>query len=62
MSRDSSAKYYIKNLKKDYKKRLVKGFKIFLEKNKYKSEIMITNNIKIVLKTKSKNWLSVKQT
>ena len=60
MSRDSSAKYYIKNLKKDYKKRLVKGIKIFLEKNKYKSEIMITNNIKIVLKTKSKNWLSVK--
>ena len=60
MSRHSSAKYYIKNLKKDYKKRLVKGIKIFLEKNKYKSEIMITNNIKIVLKTKSKNWLSVK--
>lgn len=60
MSRDSSAKYYIKKLKKDYKKRLVKGIKIFLEKNKYKSEIMITNNIKIVLKTKSKNWLSVK--
>ena len=60
MSRDSSAKYYIKNLKKGYKKRLVKGIKIFLEKNKYKSEIMITNNIKIVLKTKSKNWLSVK--
>ena len=60
MSRDSSAKYYIKNLKKDYKKRLVKGIKIFLEKNKYKSEIMITKNIKIVLKTKSKNWLSVK--
>ena len=50
----------IKKTKKCYKKGSVKGNKIFLKKKK-NSNSMVANYIKIFLKVKSKNWLSIKK-
>ena len=53
MSKDSSAKYYQK--KKGFRKKLVKGIKIFLKKRKTECENMGVNDINIFLKTKNKD-------
>ena len=60
MSKDSLARYYQKS-KKTFKKRLMKGIKIFLKKRKTESENMVANDIKISLNMKSKDLLSTEK-
>ena len=60
MSKNLSAKYY-----QDNKGRLLKkareNIKIFLRKNKKKSDNMVVNDTKTALKMKSKRWLSIEK-
>ena len=51
MSKNLSAKYY-KEIKKDYKKKLVKDIKIFPKKKKKKNDNMVVNVTKISQKVK----------
>ena len=51
----------IKNIKKYYKKKLVKDIKIFLMKEKEKSNNMAINVTKISQMMKSKNLLSIEK-
>ena len=55
MARQASAKYYQKKQRKDSKKSLVKGIKIFLKKEKTKRENMVVGTIKISQKMKNKS-------
>ena len=49
----------IKNIKGDYRKKLVKVFKIFLKKKKKKSKNMVVNITKISQKMKNKSLLGI---
>ena len=52
----------IKIIKKDYKKKLVKGIKAFLKKKKKKSNNMVVMDMKMYQKMKNKSWLSIENT
>ena len=56
-----STEYYKKKTKKGFKKRPMKGIKIFQKKIKTKSENMIVNDIEIFLKMKHKGWLKIEK-
>ena len=56
MSKDSSVKYYQKKTKKGFKKKLGKGIKIFLKKERRKNKNMVINDIKIFLMMTSKYY------
>ena len=53
MSKDLSAKYY-QNIKKDYKKSLVKNIELFMKNKKKKSDNMGVNNVETSLTIQSK--------
>ena len=59
MSKNLSGKYYEEV--KVYKKKLVRGIKIFLKKKKKKSDNIVLNVTKIFQKIKSKSLLSIKK-
>ena len=61
MSKDLSAKYYQKIMKKNYKK-LVEDIKVFQKKKKEKNNNMLLKEKKISQKTKTKNRLSIEKT
>ena len=61
MSKDLSAKYYQKIMKKNYKK-LVEDIKVFQKKKKEKNNNMLLKEKKISQKTKNKNRLSIEKT
>ena len=48
------------NKKKGFKKRLMKGIKIFLKNRKTKSKNIVASNIKIFLKMKNKGKIVLK--
>ena len=50
---------YIKKIKKDYKKKLVKDIKTFLKKKRIESNNMVVNVKNISQKMKKINWLSI---
>ena len=52
---------YIKIIKKDFKKKLVKDIKVFLKKKKKKSNNMIMNNENIYQEMKNKSLLSIEE-
>ena len=59
MSKNLSGKYYEEV--KVYKKKLVRGIKIFLKKKKKKCDNIVLNVTKIFQKIKSKSLLSIKK-
>ena len=59
MSKTLSAKYYQEN--KDYKKKFVKGIRIFLKKKKKKSNSMVVNVTKISQNIKNKSLFSIEK-
>ena len=62
MSKDLSAKYYQKIMKKNYKK-LVEDIKVFQKKKKRKKQqYALLKEKKISQKTKNKNRLSIEKT
>ena len=60
MSKNLSAKYYQEN-KERLQKKLVKDIKIFIKKEKKKSNNMVVNVTKISQKMKKINWLSIEK-
>ena len=60
MSKNLSLKYY-QEIKRDYKKALVKDIIIFLKKKKKKSNNMVVNVTKISQKMKNINRLSIEK-
>ena len=61
MPKDSSGKYY-QNNKESLQKKLLKGIKIFLKKEKKKSNNIVVSNTKIYQKMKRKSFLSIEKT
>ena len=61
MPKDSSGKYY-QNNKESLQKKLLKGIKIFLKKEKKKSNNIVVSNTKIYQKIKRKSFLSIEKT
>ena len=59
-SKTLSAKYY-QEIKREYKKDLVRDIKIFLKKKKKKRDNMVVNDTKISQKMKNKILLSVEK-
>ena len=60
MSNDSSAKFYVNNKERlQKKKKLKKDIKVFLKKNKKKSNNMVVSDTKISQKMKNKSLLSI---
>ena len=51
----------MKIIKKDYQKKLVKVITVFLNKNKEKTDNMVSNDTKIYKKTKKKGLLSIEK-
>ena len=51
----------IKKIKKDYKRKLVRDIKDFLNKKKEKSDNMVVNVTKTSQKMKKRNWLSIEK-
>ena len=60
MSKNLSAEYY-QEIKKDYKRKLVKDIKIFPKKKKKKSNNMVMNATKIFQKMKNKSLWSTEK-
>ena len=60
MSKDSPAKYY-QNNKERLQKKLMKNMKVFLKKEKKKSNNMVMNNTKIYQKMIKKGLLSIEK-
>ena len=59
MFKCSSAKYYENTKERLQKKKLLKDIKVFLRKEKKKSNHMVPNNTKIYQKMKNKSLLSI---
>ena len=51
----------IKKIKKDYKRKLVRDIKDFLNKKKEKSDNMVVNVTKTSQKMKKRKWLSIEK-
>ena len=60
MSKDSSAKYY-QNNKERLQKKLMKDIKLFLKKEKKKSNNMVVNDAKVYQMMKNKSLLSIEK-
>ena len=60
MFQNSSAKF-VKNIKKDYKRKLAKEIKIFLKKKNKKSNYMVMNVITASQKMKKVNCFSIEK-